>query len=521
MRPDSRGRNRGGTENLGADLRGNKVMKQTPNYNLNKLEGPDTADLTRFNPNWDTLDTNLKQLSDDHVAHQAETVQNDDVHGLKTLFQNQQFENLVKNGDFESWSAGDITAPDSWNAFYADITQKVSGKYFPNGFRFQGAGNSYANQIVTPASEIQYWRGKTVTFGGWIKSRNGNIWIQDRGETWGSRSTAIVTSGNYEFVTKTTIIPETWSGNLVIQPYAYNGAEIIVEGLFMVEGELPVAFAKNPQDYIDVHAAEDATETQKGHVELATAAETTTGTDNTRAVHPAGLKVELDKKVNNAGGAMTGQLTISHTTPLQLEGAYPNARFKDTDVADPNDFMRIMWQNEIAYIQHYDASAGTWYDLLRLQLSNKQMYLENGVNQVWHTGNLPYEEGIWTPELRFGGATTGISYSSQTAKYTKIGRVIHWQLRLVLTSKGTATGSAAIAGLPFTSSSSQPFAVASIGSISYIVLPTDAFSINGHMLTNSAEILLRSDRNNAAFINLADVNFSDNTEIRAEGTYYI
>lgn len=39
-----------------------------------------------------------------------------------------------------------------------------------------------------------------------------------------------------------------------------------------------------------------ATETAAGKVELATAAETTTGTDNTRAVHPAGLKVELDKK---------------------------------------------------------------------------------------------------------------------------------------------------------------------------------------------------------------------------------
>jgi hypothetical protein len=40
----------------------------------------------------------------------------------------------------------------------------------------------------------------------------------------------------------------------------------------------------------------DASETVKGIVELATAAETTTGTDATRGVHPAGLKVELDKK---------------------------------------------------------------------------------------------------------------------------------------------------------------------------------------------------------------------------------
>jgi hypothetical protein len=42
-------------------------------------------------------------------------------------------------------------------------------------------------------------------------------------------------------------------------------------------------------------APADASETVKGIVELATAAETTTGTDSTRAVHPAGLKVELDK----------------------------------------------------------------------------------------------------------------------------------------------------------------------------------------------------------------------------------
>lgn len=43
-----------------------------------------------------------------------------------------------------------------------------------------------------------------------------------------------------------------------------------------------------------------ATEALTGVVELATAAETTTGTDSTRAVHPAGLKVELDKKASTA-----------------------------------------------------------------------------------------------------------------------------------------------------------------------------------------------------------------------------
>ena len=59
----------------------------------------------------------------------------------------------------------------------------------------------------------------------------------------------------------------------------------------------------------------DATETIKGIVELATAAETTTGTDSTRAVHPAGLKVELDKKAPLASPALTGVPTAPTAAP--------------------------------------------------------------------------------------------------------------------------------------------------------------------------------------------------------------
>lgn len=65
---------------------------------------------------------------------------------------------------------------------------------------------------------------------------------------------------------------------------------------------------------LDTALAVTASETVAGKVELATAAETTTGTDNTRAVHPAGLKVELDKKLALAGGTMTGALVAQNNT---------------------------------------------------------------------------------------------------------------------------------------------------------------------------------------------------------------
>jgi hypothetical protein len=65
---------------------------------------------------------------------------------------------------------------------------------------------------------------------------------------------------------------------------------------------------------LDTALAVTASETVAGKVELATAAETTTGTDDTRAVHPKGLKVELDKKLNLAGGTMTGALVAGNNT---------------------------------------------------------------------------------------------------------------------------------------------------------------------------------------------------------------
>lgn len=61
-----------------------------------------------------------------------------------------------------------------------------------------------------------------------------------------------------------------------------------------------------------------------------------------------------------------------------------------------------------------------------------------------------YEEGTFTPALAFGGASTGITYSAQNGRYTKIGRIVFIDVGITLTDNGTATGSATITGLPFT-----------------------------------------------------------------------
>lgn len=60
-----------------------------------------------------------------------------------------------------------------------------------------------------------------------------------------------------------------------------------------------------------------------------------------------------------------------------------------------------------------------------------------------------YEEGTWTPVLSFGGLSTGITYTTQLGNYVKIGRNVLLEFEINLSSRGSATGSALLSGLPF------------------------------------------------------------------------
>jgi len=63
-----------------------------------------------------------------------------------------------------------------------------------------------------------------------------------------------------------------------------------------------------------------------------------------------------------------------------------------------------------------------------------------------------YEEGTFNPSLNFGGGTTGITYEQRFGNYTKIGRLVHYKMRIKLTSKGSSVGHAQITGFPFSPS---------------------------------------------------------------------
>ena len=108
--------------------------------------------------------------------------------------------------------------------------------------------------------------------------------------------TALVAGSNV------TITPNDTNDTITISASAGSGspadATTSSKGVVQLAGDLAGTAA--------APTVKAASESVAGKVELATAAETTTGTDNTRAVHPAGLKVELDKKANLASPTFTG-----------------------------------------------------------------------------------------------------------------------------------------------------------------------------------------------------------------------
>jgi hypothetical protein len=80
-----------------------------------------------------------------------------------------------------------------------------------------------------------------------------------------------------------------------------------------------------------------------------------------------------------------------------------------------------------------------------------------------------YEEGTFTPTVASG--ITSVTYSTQSGAYTKIGRVVHYVIRLGINGGTKAAANLLFGGLPFTSNSS-----AAIGTSGAYFTYTEAFA---------------------------------------------
>jgi hypothetical protein len=136
-------------------------------------------------------------------------------------------------------------------------------------------------------------------------------------------------------------------------------------------------------------------------------------------------------------------------------------------------------------------------------------------NFAGKAGQQTYATGTFTPEVSFGGGTTGITYASQSAAYTRIGRVVHIELIVALSNKGSSTGAALITGLPFAASGfSQPISM----TFTAVTSGVGDTVVQGQVTASATTITLQDIATGTAAA-LTDVDFTNNTIIRVAGVY--
>jgi hypothetical protein len=168
-------------------------------------------------------------------------------------------------------------------------------------------------------------------------------------------------------------------------------------------------------------------------------------------VATAGLRIigQSNGNTTNAGNTQidNGYIEIFQTTTNTLGGYIAFHTHDGTSVTEKG---RI-------------TQAGAW--TLGQTSSTATNCIVNGAASVTHgvvfpsTPNLvanantldDFEEGTFTPQLKFGGNSVGMVNGSVFGFYQKIGSRVHFNMVFEYTTKGSSTGAPTITGLPFTS----------------------------------------------------------------------
>ena len=134
-----------------------------------------------------------------------------------------------------------------------------------------------------------------------------------------------------------------------------------------------------------------------------------------------------------------------------------------------------------------------------------------------------YQTNTFTPNLSFGGASTGITYNFQIGKYYQIGSMIYFSIYIELTSKGISTGNAAISNLPFPSASDgfpQTFATRSYLNVN--AYPGTNLSVLGNLSAGSSSIELISFAygGSTPFV-VDDTGFNNTSIVTMSGFYWL
>jgi hypothetical protein len=225
-----------------------------------------------------------------------------------------------------------------------------------------------------------------------------------------------------------------------------------------------------------------------------------------------------DTKVAKSGDTMTGTLTATKLIPsgdvVTGNGMYLPATNTVALSTDGTERLRVIATGELGV--GMTPTAGIKVDVTGSVRSSTGILF--GTDTASANTLDDYEEGTWTLGIEFGGASAGVTYTQTEGKYTKIGNQVTATGFLVLSSKGSSTGTATITGLPFAVANSNGFSNG--GAIGFFNTISFADILQLYAETNSSDIYFSQVSNAGSFANTTDANFANNSRIQFSLTYF-
>lgn len=292
-----------------------------PNFEIVRVTGPagtgDTKTIVRAQEG--TAATNKNNADATYKMHLGVTAKTiTDVIAIEntTGMEDQSFTNLIRNGDFESWSAGVSSAPDSWldGGTLASIAQestikkigKHSVKCTPDGSAdrlYQGLSNEQESQYA----------GVYLTLGCWVYSSTPNSAKIRLADSGGSDYSAFHTGGGgLEWLSVSRLIGSSVTYiQCSLYPDKTNGTELAYfDGVMLVEGKICPAFSPKPLSASDltIHMQTPQTLTGAGAVDIVSDIThiVTTGADALTLVDGAeGQEKYIVMKTDDGDGTLT------------------------------------------------------------------------------------------------------------------------------------------------------------------------------------------------------------------------
>lgn len=127
--------------------------------------------------------------------------------------------------------------------------------------------------------------------------------------------------------------------------------------------------------------------------------------------------------------------------------------------------------------------------------------------------------GTFVPALTFGGASVGMTYTTQNGNYTKVGNLVIFVAHIVLTLKGASTGAAFVTGLPFTSGVDR---VSCFLNLSDTNIPANTYIILAQIASGgtSIELIYGTTGSPQGGGSIDDTFFVDGAALRVSGFYF-